>query len=74
MFYDLHCTKCGKDSFEVNATVADKVEKRIYCPECGSNMMETIFSPINVHVKSNNAAVACPNSSTCGSCCHRQPA
>jgi len=74
MFYDLHCAKCGKDSYGINATVADKTEKRINCPECGSNQMETIYSPINVHIKSN-AAAPCPNSSSaCGSCCHRQPA
>jgi len=66
-FYDLHCTGCNKD-LNVRATVAEKTEKRIVCPECGSNQMETIFSPVNFHVK-KDALAACPNSHICGSGC-----
>jgi len=66
-FYDLHCPGCDKD-FNVRATVTDKTEKRIACPECGSNQLETIFSPVNFHVK-KGAPPACPNSHVCGAGC-----
>ena len=66
-FYDLHCAACDKD-FNISASVADKMEKRILCPECGSNRMETIYRPVSVHVKSG-AGDACPNSHVCGAGC-----
>lgn len=69
-FYDLHCTECGKDSFDVQASVEDKTEKRILCPECGSNQLEKIYSPVNIHVKSG-APAECPNSRVCGAGCPR---
>ena len=67
-FYDLHCLGCDKD-FNMRASVSEKEEKRIVCPECGSNHMETIYKPVNFHVK-NNAPPTCPNSHICGSGCH----
>ena len=67
-YYDLHCADCGKDHFDVSATVAEKVEMLILCPECGSNRMEKIFSPVSVHVKSE-APSGCPNGHICGSGC-----
>ncbi len=67
-FYDLHCTACGQD-FNISASIADKAEKRIACPECGSRRMETIYKPVSVHVKSGEAA--CPHSHVCGAGCHR---
>jgi len=66
-FYDLHCADCGKDS-NVQASMADKAEKRVVCPECGSNRLETLYSPVNFHIK-NKAAPACPNSHICGAGC-----
>lgn len=68
-FYDLHCTDCDKD-FNISASIADKVERRIVCPECGSAGMETIYKPVSVHVKGDTPN-ACPNSHVCGAgCCH----
>ena len=67
-FYDLHCVACDKD-FNISATIAEKANKKICCPECGSNKMETIYRPVSVHVKKKEAA-ACPHSQMCGGCCH----
>lgn len=66
-FYDLRCIHCDKD-FNIQASIADKVGKRIACPECGSKNMETVYRPVSVHVK-NAAAPACPNSHICGGGC-----
>lgn len=68
-FYDLHCVNCGADS-NISASMADKAEKRIACPECGSTEMETIYRSVNIHVK-RDAAPACPNSHICGGGCQR---
>ncbi len=65
-FYDLHCSACKQD-FNISASMADKTEKRILCPECGSNQLETIYKPVNIHVK--NSAAACPSSHVCGAGC-----
>lgn len=67
-YYDLHCADCGKDHFDVSATVAEKTEKLILCPDCGSNRMEKIYNPISIHVKAGESA-KCPNSHICGSGC-----
>ena len=66
-FYDLHCTACGQDS-NIHASVAEKTEKRILCPACGSSKMETIYKPVSVLVKSD-APAACPHSHKCGGGC-----
>jgi putative FmdB family regulatory protein len=65
-FYDLHCADCGADA-NIRASVAEKTEKRIACPQCGSTHMETIYKPVHFHVKSTEAA--CPNSHRCGGGC-----
>ena len=69
-FYDLHCAECDKD-FNIRASIADRVEGRIACPECGSNRMETIFAPVNYLVK-DSAPPACPNRHLCGEACRHE--
>jgi len=66
-FYDLHCADCGKDS-NIWASMEEKTEKKVVCPECGSNQLETIYSPVNFHIK-DKTPPACPNSHICGSGC-----
>ena len=66
--YDLHCPTCEK-TFNTRATMAEKAEKRIPCPTCGSIELETVFKPVAFHVKSE-AAPACPNAHICGAGCH----
>ena len=69
-FYDLHCVPCNKD-FNISASVAEKMEKQIVCPDCGSNDMETIYKPINIHTKRTQPSSSCPNRHVCGEgCCH----
>jgi len=66
--YDLHCTDCNRD-FNIKASVADKMEKRILCPECGSNILDTIYKSVNIQIK-NDASTICPNSHICGGGCN----
>jgi len=71
-YYDLHCTACGEDHFDVQATVQEKTQKLILCPGCGSNQLEKIYSPVSIHVKSTAGDAACPNSGYCGASCPHQ--
>jgi putative FmdB family regulatory protein len=69
-FYDMRCADCAKD-FTVRASVEDKVQKRVACPECGRHNMETIYRPVGVSVKASAPAApaTCPNAHICGSAC-----
>ena len=69
-FYDLRCAECDK-VYNIRASMADKVGRRIPCPDCGSLNLETVFLSAPAYVKSGGApaAVACPNSHTCGAGC-----
>ena len=41
--YDLSCAKCGKE-WNIMASMADKMERRIPCPGCGSKKLETVYN------------------------------
>jgi len=60
--YDLRCPKCDKD-YNIRATIAEKSEKRIPCPDCGSFEMETLFKAAPAYVKGQ---AICPNAAGCG--------
>ena len=64
-FYDLHCTSCDT-THNISASMKDKSEKNIACPECGSRELETVFRAPPAFVK-GRAEPACPHRSACGS-------
>ena len=65
-FYDLRCIDCNIES-NVKATMAEKSERRIPCPECGSTNMKTVYKSAPAFIKSSgNDAPQCPSSRTCG--------
>ena len=61
--YDLRCTGCDSE-FNIRATMSEKSEKRIICPNCGSNELATVFKTAPAYVR---AQAKCPNSGGCGS-------
>ena len=65
--YDLRCTKCSSEH-NIRASMTDKSEKRIPCPNCGSFELETVFKAPPAYVKGNNID-SCPGRATCGSSC-----
>ena len=68
-FYDLRCVKCDQE-FNIMATMSDKAERRIPCPDCGSMDMETVYKSAPYYVKGiGDLAPACPNSRACGTAC-----
>ena len=66
-FYDLRCPACGKD-FNIFASMAEKSEKRVACPECGSRDLETVFKSAPAYIKSAKSG-ECPNRRVCGGGC-----
>lgn len=68
-FYDLYCAGCDKE-YNIMATMADKSERRIKCPECGSTQLETVYNAAPAYIKSTRDSMpACPNSRACGAVC-----
>ena len=67
-FYDLRCTACDSEH-NISASMKDKSDKKISCPECGSFELETVFRTPPAIVKGMSEP-SCPNrSAACGSGC-----
>jgi len=65
-FYDLKCMDCGVES-NVRASMAEKTEGRVHCPECDSVNMETVYNSAPAYIKSTGSSMpSCPSSSSCG--------
>ncbi|MCL2044845.1 MAG: hypothetical protein FWG88_00475 [Oscillospiraceae bacterium] len=41
-YYDLRCPHCEKE-YVINATITEKTEKTIACPDCKSTDLKTVF-------------------------------
>ena len=65
--YDLRCIKCSNEH-KISATMPEKSENKIQCPDCGSFELETIFKSPPAYVK-GNSTMKCPQRSSCGSSC-----
>ena len=66
-FYDLKCPSCDKE-YNISASIADKIEKRVACPDCGSFELETVYKSGPAYIK-NRKNNDCPNSHSCGTAC-----
>ena len=68
-FYDLRCTDCNTEH-NISASMKEKSDKTILCPDCGSVELETIFRSAPAVVK-GRPDFACPGSKPggCGSSC-----
>lgn len=64
--YDMYCTKC-KSEHKIWASIAEKTEKTIPCPSCGSLELDTLFKAPPGVVKGHGQP-NCP--SRCGGCPH----
>ena len=66
-YYELFCVNCEME-FEIKATMEEKTERRIPCPECGSTDLKTVYNSAPAYLKSGKEqAPSCPHSRTCGS-------
>ena len=67
-FYDLYCDKCDQE-FNILASISQKSDKNIPCPECGSVDLKTVYKDGPAYIKSTKT-LECPNRSVCGGCHH----
>ena len=68
-FYDLRCPECEKE-YNIYASITDKTEKRIPCPDCGSIDLQTLFKGAPAYTIRSKTP-ECPNRHVCDSgCCH----
>ena len=65
--YDLQCTVCDGE-YNIRASMKEKSDKLIPCPDCGSFELETVYKAPPAYVKGTTAA-GCPNVASCGSRC-----
>ena len=65
--YDLRCMDCSTEH-NIRASMKEKSEKQIACPDCGSFELETVFRTAPAFVKGMSAS-PCPQRSTCGASC-----
>lgn len=75
-YYDLRCSKCQKE-FNIKASIQERTDLLIGCPDCGSNELETIYRTVNVIHALNKDCDVCPGASRtpsrggcCGGSCH----
>ena len=61
--YDLRCEVCEAE-FNVRASISEKTEKRINCPDCGGIELATVFKTPPAFLKGETK---CPSSASCGS-------
>ena len=66
-FYDLRCVACDKE-YNIKASMSDKTEKRVPCPDCGSLELVTVYKAAPAYIKSAKAP-ECPNRKSCGDKC-----
>ncbi|MCL1859047.1 MAG: zinc ribbon domain-containing protein [Oscillospiraceae bacterium] len=66
-FYDLYCPECDEE-FNILASISEKSGKRIFCPECGSVELKTVYKGAPAYLK-NTKMPECPNRHICGAEC-----
>jgi putative FmdB family regulatory protein len=68
-FYNLKCNSCGKE-FEAYATVTERGEGQIKCPDCGGVKHGNVMKKgANIIVKKDGGG--CPHAGKCGCGCSR---
>jgi len=68
-FYDLYCASCGTEH-NIRATIDDKTNSRIPCPDCGSTELKTLYRSAPAYIKSGGEpAPSCARSNVCGAAC-----
>ena len=63
-FYDLKCTSCDSEH-NISASMNDKSEKKITCPDCGSSELETVFKAPPAVLK-GMPDMGCMHGGSCG--------
>ncbi|MGI6326933.1 MAG: FmdB family zinc ribbon protein [Saccharofermentanales bacterium] len=60
-YYDLSCKNC-LHQFNVKATIQERSDRLIRCPECQSTELEAIYRTVNFVRRLNKDCDVCPRS------------
>jgi putative FmdB family regulatory protein len=68
-FYDLRCKECGEE-FNIRASIKERENKEIECPNCHSHELEAVFKSVNIisSSKSSDSDYSCTSGCCGGSC------
>ena len=67
-YYELRCANCQTE-FSVKASIRERTEKSIRCPNCASQELETIYRKVNILRHKDSECEACSLSDSASSCC-----
>jgi len=65
-FYDLYCPGCDEE-YNISASMADKIERNIPCPDCGSTQLETVYRSAPAIMRHHGSP--CSEGAGCGAAC-----
>ncbi|MEZ0536559.1 zinc ribbon domain-containing protein [Caldicellulosiruptoraceae bacterium PP1] len=67
-YYDLRCSNCGNE-FNIKASIKERENNEIKCPECGETKLEAVFKSVNIiSSRSSDSSSSC-SSGCCGGSC-----
>ena len=67
-YYELRCTNC-QTGFNVKATIRERSEKEIRCPNCASQELETVYRKVNILRHKDSECEACSMSNAASGGC-----
>lgn len=67
-FYDLKCKTCSYE-FNVRASIKERENNELECPDCKGKELEPVFKSMNYVVKKHQEMPSCPNVGMCGGNC-----
>ncbi|HAL74110.1 MAG TPA: FmdB family transcriptional regulator [Clostridiales bacterium] len=60
-YYDLRCKACNKE-FNIKASIQERSDRLISCPDCKSPDLETVYKKVNIVTRLNKDCDVCPSS------------
>ncbi len=67
-YYELRCSSCDKE-FNIKATIRERSEKLINCPDCASAELETVYRQVNILRYRGKDCDVCPTAASLGPGC-----
>ena len=61
-YYELRCTACAKE-FCIKATISERSEHLLSCPDCASTDLATVYRTVNIVRHLNKDCDVCPGQS-----------
>jgi len=66
-YYDLRCSSCNAE-FNIKASIKERENNEIKCPNCGNTTLEAVFKTVNFISSKSNDTPSCTSGCCGGSC------